>query len=347
MIKAGIVGLGFMGRMHFNVLRRYENVKVTALCDVDPQKLSGGWLKVEGNIKDDRAEQAVDLSGIEMFSDGVEMIQKADLGLVVVTTPGYLHKPYAVAALQAGKDVISEKPIAVNLEDADAMVDAAKASGKLLLVGQCVRFWPDYIAARDIIQSRAYGKVQSAFFRRVGGVPRWSWNNWFLDGRLSGGALLDLHVHDVDFIQHVFGVPKEVSAVGTIDTTCHHGAVDHVIAQYYYPDGPVITAQASWFSTSFPFEMSFVIHLERATLFYNSTGTRLTIHLNDGTPQQPKLIGGDGYSNEIAYFIDCIGKRLPPDRMPPVEARNNIAIALAEREAILTGRRTPVQKRGE
>ena len=348
MIKVGIIGLGFMGRMHFNLLRTFSNVKVTALCDIDPEKLSGGWLKVEGNIKDDRATSQVDLSGIEMLPDGLELIKKADVNLVVTTTPGFLHKPYAVAALEAGKDVLTEKPIAVSLEDADAMVDAANASGKLLCVAQCVRFWPDYVVAREIIQSRAYGKVESAFFRRVGGAPQWSWQGWYLDGRLSGGTLLDLHVHDVDFIQNVFGVPKEVTAVGTIDTSCHHGAVDHVIGTYHYgDDGPVVTAQATWYvSPAYPFSMSFTIALERAVLRYDSsTGTPLTLYLVDGTTQQPKLPTGDGYSNEDAYFIDCISRRLELDKMQPLEARNNIAIALAEREAILTGRRAPVNRR--
>lgn len=347
MIKVGIIGLGFMGRMHFNVLRTYENVKVTALCDVEPDKLAGGWLKVEGNIKDERATDQVDLSGIEMFSDGNDLVRKADVNMVVVTTPDYLHRPYAVAALEAGKDVVSEKPMAITIEDADAMVDASIASGKYMCVAQCVRFWPDYVAAREIVQGRAYGKVQSAWFRRVGGVPVWSWKQWFLDGRLSGGPLLDLHVHDIDYMQNLFGVPREVSAVGTIDTTCNHGAVDHVIANYYYgDDGPVVSAQAGWYTNGYPFEMSFTIHLERATLLYNtSTNTRLTIFLPDGSTQKPKLLEGDGYSREIAYFIDCISKRQYPEKMPPMEARNNIAIALAEREAILTGRRAPVQCR--
>ena len=344
MIKAGIVGLGFMGRMHFNVLRTYPNVKVTALCDVEPEKLAGEWLNVQGNIKDERAGGEIDLSSMEKFSDGNELIKKADVNLVVVTTPGYLHRPYAVSALEAGKDVISEKPIAITLEDADAMADAATASGKLLCVAQCVRFWPDYVAAREIVQSRAYGRVQSAFFRRVGGAPMWSWHGWFLDGRLSGGTLLDLHVHDVDFIQNCFGIPKEVSSVGTIDATCHNGAVDHVLSTFHYgEDGPVVSAQASWYFAAYPFEMSFTIHLERATLHYSSaTSTRLTICLPDGSKQNPKLLEGDGYSREIAYFVESILKRQQLDKMPPMEARNNIAIALAEREAILTGRRTPV-----
>ena len=347
MVKVGVIGLGFMGRMHFNALRTYPDVKVTALCDIEPEKRSGGWLTVVGNIKDDRAPATVDLTGIGMYEDGLELIRKADTNVIVVTTPGYLHRQYAVAALEAGKDVISEKPIAITLEDADAVVDAANASGKLMLVAQCVRFWPDYTAAREIIQSRAYGKVKSAFFRRVGGSPAWSWRGWFLDGRLSGGALLDLHVHDVDFIQNVFGIPKEVSAVGTIDTVCHHGGVDHVVASYLYPDGPVVTAQATWFkATSFPFEMSFTINLERASLLYNShTQTRLTIYLPDGTSQQPELPPGDGYTNETGYFLSCINKRLKPERMMPLEARNDIAIALAEREALLTGRPTAVPVR--
>lgn len=346
MIKAGIIGLGFMARAHFSRLRASGKVKVTALCDIDPEKLSGAWLNIEGNI-DTGATGEVDISEFETYDDGLELIKKADVNLVVVTTPGYLHSKFAVAALKAGKDVISEKPIAITLEDADAMVDAAEASGKLLLIGQCMRFWPDWVAAREIIHSKAYGKVTSAFFSRSGGAPVWAWENWYMDGRRSGGAILDLHVHDVDYIQYVFGMPKEVSSVGTIDAVCHDGGVDYVVTNYVYPDGPVVTAYSGWYiGTSFPFSMKFAISLERATLLYDSsTQTPLTICLPDGTNQVPEMPPGDGYSNEFEYFIECISKRLEPKKMPPVEARNSIAIAVAERESILTGRPTRVVPR--
>jgi len=343
MIKVGIIGLGFMGRMHFNVLRNMDNVKVTSLCDIDAEKRSGGWLTVEGNLEDTRAGE-VDLSDVETYDDYKELLAKADTNLVVVTTPTFLHSEMAVAALNAGKDVIVEKPMALTVEQADQMVDAAEKNDRLLFVGQCIRFWPDYTVARDIIRSKAYGKVKSALFRRLGGAPAWSWEGWFLDARRSGGALLDLHVHDVDYIQNVFGLPAQVSSVGTVDVSCHHGAVDHVITHYHYPDGPAVTAQASWYIGNVPFEMSFIIALEKATLSFGG-GQRLTIHLPDGSTQQPDLPPGDGYSQEMAYFIEAISKRLPPDRMPPIEARNNIAIAMAEREAVVTGKPTAVRAR--
>ncbi|NQT82469.1 Gfo/Idh/MocA family oxidoreductase [bacterium] len=346
MIKAGIIGLGFMARAHFNRLQARAGIKVTALCDIDPEKLAGGWLEVEGNIDTGKSGE-VDLSEFEMYENGLELIEKAGVDLVVVTTPGYLHRKHAVAALEAGKDVICEKPIATTLEDADAMVDAAQASGKLLLIGQCIRFWPDWAAAREIIHTKAYGRVTSATFRRIGGAPVWAWENWYMDGRRSGGAILDLHVHDVDYIHNVFGVPKEVSSVGTIDAVCHDGGIDHVITNYIYPDGPVITAHGGWYiGTAFPFSMSFVINLERATLQYNTdTQTPLTIYLPDGTNQRPAIPPGDGYSCEFEYFIECVMKRLEPKRMPPIEARNSVAIALAERESVLTGRPTAVVPR--
>jgi len=346
MIKVGMIGLGFMGRMHFNVLRGMEGLKVTALCDINTEKHGRKWLIGEGNIADPRQSANVDLSGMQFYTDGMEMIEKADADLVVVTCPTFLHGKFAVAALRAGKDVITEKPMAINTEEADAMVDAAKESGKIVFVAQCVRFWPDYVAAREIINSRTYGKVRGAIFRRMGGVPTYGWENWYMDGKRSGGTLLDLHVHDIDYVQNLFGVPQQVTSVGTVDVSCTNGAVDHVITRYHYPDGPTVTAQGSWYIGPVPFEMSFVITLEKATLVYSSaTNTRLTIFLPDGTKQQPELPDGDGYSNETAYFIDTIARRREPTLMPPVEARNNIAIAMAERESVITGKPATVDVR--
>jgi len=345
MMKVGMIGLGFMGRMHFNVLRSMEGVKVTALCDADTAKHGRKWLMGEGNIEDPRH---VELSGIQFYTDGMELIEKADTDLVVVTCPTFLHSRFAVAALRAGKDVITEKPMAIDTEEADAMLDAAKETGRILFVAQCVRFWPDYVVAREIINSKTYGKVRGAIFRRMGGVPTYGWENWYMDGKRSGGTLLDLHVHDIDYVQHLFGVPKQVTSIGTVDVSCTNGAVDHVITKYHYHDGPTVTAQGSWFLGPVPFEMSFIITLEKATLVYDSSrGMRLTIFLPDGTKQQPELPGGDGYSNEISYFLNTIAKRQEPTLMPPLEARNNIAIAMAERESVITGRPTRVDARME
>jgi len=348
MIKVGQIGLGFMGRMHFNVLRGSEGVKITSLCDINPEKHGRSWLVGEGNIDDPRQSANVDLSSIQFYTDGLEMIEKADTDLIVVTCPTFLHSKFAVAALKAGKDVICEKPMAIDTQEADAMLDAANETGKLLFVAQCVRFWPDYVVAREIINSKTYGKVRAAILRRMGGVPTYGWENWYMDGKRSGGTLLDLHVHDIDYVQNLFGVPQRVTSAGTVDVSCTNGAVDHVVTQYHYPDGPTVTAQGSWYIGPVPFEMSFIITLEKATLVYDSSGgTKLTIFLPDGTKQQPELPEGDGYSNEIAYFLNTINRRQEPTLMPPVEARNNIAIAMAERESVITGKPATVDVRLE
>ena len=119
--------------------------------------------------------------------------------MVDVCLPTDLHAEVTVAALEAGKHVLCEKPMALTVAECDRMVAAAKASGRFLMIAHCIRFWPEYIALKEIVDSGQYGKVTSALFRRISGLPKWS--EWFPNPQRSGGAILDLHIHDVGLYQ--------------------------------------------------------------------------------------------------------------------------------------------------
>ena len=110
-----------------------------------------------------------------------------------------------------------------------------------------------------------------ASFQGLSLTPTWSWDNCFLDGNRSGGAMLDLHIHDTDFVQHVFGVPNEVFSRGVIGPS---GDYDHTVTQYLYDDQKVVTAEGGWImAPEFGFEMSFKIMLE-LSLIHISEPTR-------------------------------------------------------------------------
>ena len=140
MIRVGIVGLGFMGKMHFRCYQALEDVQVVAICDIDRAKFedSGG---TAGNIEG--AEAPLDFTGIGLYDDFDKMLAEANLDAISITLPTYMHKDFTVKALGAGVNVLCEKPMALTVEDGSEMMAAADRSGKLLQTGHCIRFWPE------------------------------------------------------------------------------------------------------------------------------------------------------------------------------------------------------------
>ena len=158
----------------------------------------------------------MDLSNISLYSDLTQMLAAEQLDAVSIASPTFMHNLQSIEALEAGLHVFCEKPMALNSVDCQRMSEAAQQSGKTLQVGHCIRFWPEYVEAKEIIDSQKYGKVMAATFQRLSLTPTWSWDNCFLDGKRSGGAMLDLHIHDTDYVQYVFGMPKAVFSQGVI-----------------------------------------------------------------------------------------------------------------------------------
>ena len=196
MLRIGIVGWGFMGKMHFRCYKSDTNVEVTAICDVDAKQLQNAS-GVTGNISG--AEDDLDLSNIALYSDLSKMLAEEKLDALSIASPTFLHASQTIEALNAGVHVFCEKPMALNSGDCREMAEVAIQSGKTLQIGHCIRFWPEYVQAKEIIDSQKYGKVLAATFQRLSLTPTWSWDNCFLDGKRSGGAMLDLHIHDTEF----------------------------------------------------------------------------------------------------------------------------------------------------
>jgi predicted dehydrogenase len=343
MIGVCVVGLGFMGKMHFGVHQSSGKSKVVAICDTDERKLAGDWSSIGGNINDPSA-RSVDLAGIAQYTSFDEMLKDPEVELVDITLPTYLHAEHAVKALKAGKHVLCEKPIALTVSEADQMVKAgAQALGKFM-IAQCIRWWPEYALVREMIAQRKYGRVYSAIFRRMSATPTWGWKNWLQDHTKSGGALIDLHVHDIDYVNYLFGMPQAVTSSGVTKTS---GGVDHMVTSYHYDsENFMVVAEGDWIGDpAFPFEMNFQIFCEKATITYSSAKSpSLSVYPKEGGEEHPAFEPGDGYHNEIHYFLDCIGKNITPTVVTPAEAREALVIAWAEIESVKTGKTVAVRK---
>src|SRR5262245_1682326 len=191
MVRIGIVGIGFMGRIHFLASQRLSGAKVAAVCSRDPAKLAGDWRNTRGNFGPEPGR--VDLSGVKTYSALDQLLTDPDIDMIDVCTVTDQHAAIALAALKAGKHVLVEKAISLTPQDADAMLAAAKTAGKLLMVAHVLPFFPEFKFAADAIRGGQFGKVVAAHFKRVIAKPDWSAD--IGDAAKTGGPAVDLHIH--------------------------------------------------------------------------------------------------------------------------------------------------------
>lgn len=322
-IQVGILGLGMMGKCHFDTYNKLKGVKIVAVCDVDEKKR-------RGNIG---PFGTLDLSKVKVYSRAEDLINDPQVDVVDITLPTPAHAPMTIKAFQAGKHVICEKPMARTAKEAKEMIDAAKKYKRHLYIAHCLRFWPSYVKAKELIESGKYGKVLTARFNRISPLPTWSWKNWLQTASQSGRCALDLHIHDADFIRYLFGKPKMVQSMGV---SLAPGGIDHIVTTYIYPERQWVIAEGAWeYSNTYPFSMTFTIALEMGTLEMNRN-LALTYYPNRGKPKSIKVLKGDGYEGELRHFLECIQNDRESDIIPPEDAYKTMLLIEAELESIKT-----------
>lgn len=296
MLKVGLIGCGFMGAMHANCYKNIEGVELVALAD----------------LRREKAEELAQGTNATIYSDGKDLINSADLDIIDICLPTYLHADYAMAAMEKVGYVFVEKPVALTVEEGKKMIAKSAETGCKVQVGQVIRFWDEYVELRKIVENNTYGKVVNANFRRISPRPEWGWENWLLDTKLSGGAGQDLHIHDVDYVLSLFGEPKKFFSVKNI---CgEQNSYVNTIMQY---DDKVVGVEGTWdLPGSHPFEATFRVVFEKAVV--ENAGGKFMLYTKDGAEEikieKKELAGGGykggnisdlgGYYNELKYFCE-------------------------------------------
>jgi predicted dehydrogenase len=337
-VNVGIIGLGFMGAMHIKAYQKVPGARLAAICNPSGRRLSGDFSDVVGNVGD-REPMKLDMQGIKATKCFDDLLGDPDIHLIDICAPTVAHESLAIAALNGGKHVMCEKPLARSSAAARRIADAAARAKGFFMPAMCVRFWPETAWIAHAIKERRYGKVLSAWFRRVAEPPAWGQQNFF-NGAESGGGLFDLHIHDTDFVQYCFGRPRSVTSAGYKKSS---GAFDHVLTRYDFataPDHPlaeggIVHAEGSWAMTpGFGFSMTCTINFENATVDFDlcrgADGLRLC---EDGKAQVIHCEGPDGYAREIRYFIECIQKRRPPAVVTAADAVSSVEICEGEEKS--------------
>lgn len=333
MVRIGIVGVGFMGRIHFLAARQVPEVRVAAVCSRDKVKLSGDWSATRGNFGPPPGP--VDLTDVARYETLTELLDDPNIDLVDVCNPTASHPATVIAALEAGKHVLVEKAIALTLEDADRMLAAAKQAGRQLMVAHVLPFFPEFRFVADAVRDGRYGKLLAAHFSRV--ISRPDWSAAIADNAATGGPAVDLHIHDTHFIGLLCGVPQAVFSVGRQDG----GSVSYLSTSYLYGhSGPAVTCSSGAVAAAGrPFAHGFEVYLEKATLAY--TGGPLTVYHADGRSETPTLPGnGDplaAFADEIRAAAGAVQGGSPSPLLSAQLARDALALCFREIESVKSG----------
>ena len=330
MIRVGIIGLGFMGRMHIAAYGKLPAAaKIVAIADQDAKRAGGDFSGAWGNIAG--AVERLDMTGITGTTDLHALIRHPDVDVVDICVPTPAHESLAIAALEAGKHVLCEKPLALTAASAQRIADAAARARGFFMPAMCLRFWPQWAWLKQAIDDRRYGAVVGATFRRVASMPP----GWFSNGAMSGGGILDLHVHDTDFISYAFGRPDGVFSRGYTKTS---GRVDHIVTSYLYDQGPaLVVAEGSWaMADGFAFTMRYTVNFERGTADYDSSRSPDLV-VSTGGKGEPIALAGDGYEREMEYFVECVQAGRRPAVVTAPDAVASLAIIEAEERSVASG----------
>lgn len=353
MIRVGIVGIGFMGWIHWLAYQRMGGAKVTAINTRNPQRLAGDWRGIQGNFGP--PGEQVDLADVSKHAALDDLLHNPHVDLVDITLPNSLHADVAVRALEAGKHVVCEKPMALTLADCNRMVTAAKKANRLLMIAHVLPFFPEYQWARQVIGSGEFGELRGGAFRRVISDPTWISDFW--SAEKIGGPMLDLHIHDAHFIRLLFGMPSEVTTAGRTrgrvsERTVHvQDLPEFWHSQFRFANRDLLVEATSGTidQQGRPFAHAFEIHLAKATLAFEFAVIggearylcEPVLFDSNGKAEKPTLQGGDpidAFVNELTEVTGSIVAGKASEILGATLAQDAIRLCEKETESLITGK---------
>jgi len=290
-LKIGIIGCGGIAAQHIRGYNECDGVEIAAGADVD-------------------IERAAAVAGKEhAYTSFHEMLEKEQLDAVSVCTPPKFHKDAVCAALEAGVNVLCEKPLASSAAEAQEMVDCAKRTGKLLVTAFCHRFHEPVMHAKDIIKSGKIGKV-TMFRNRFGGKADMT-QVWFSNPEISGGGTVpDTSVHSIDLFRFLVGNPIKVAgAIATADA--RYKVEDCNVIMLQTRDGAIGTLEASWTSPGSANTVEIYGTDGAIVIDYFGAGLRY-MAANSGEWQEVENSKPDRFVLQARHFVDCVSNASKP-----------------------------------
>jgi predicted dehydrogenase len=328
MVTLSIVGAGFMGSAHAaNYKALGDRVRVKTVC---ARSL-------------DRAARVAETVGAEPTVDLDSAILDGEVDAVDICLPTPLHREAAERALAAGKHVFLEKPIALAAEDADAILAAAEGSSAILMVGLVLRFWPEYVELRRLVEAGELGRPVAVSTQRLS--PPADWADWLGDRAQSGGTAVDLMIHDFDQMNQLLGTPRSVYA--------HEPLPGHVHALVEYDRACGIAEGSMRMPRSYPFSSNIRVLCDGGVAEYGFSAAPVEGEGNIGASESPRGLrvypaGGemrteqvesaDPWGPEIEYFVSCVEQGRQPEQGTGEQARLALLVSLAANRSLESGK---------
>ncbi|HVO70146.1 MAG TPA: Gfo/Idh/MocA family oxidoreductase [Aggregatilineaceae bacterium] len=324
-LRVGVLGAGSMGRTH------------TAGWVQTPAQLVGVYAADAAQM-----HRLADQYKLRAFASYDELLAAADV--VDICTPTYLHHDHVLQAARAGKHIICEKPLALGVSQGQAMVSACEKAGVRLLVAQVVRFFPEYAAAKAVVDRGEIGRVAVIRLTRCNFQPKLGADNWFLDPARSGGMMLDLMIHDFDYARWVAGDVESVFA-RSIRSRSPEAPLDYALAILRHSSGAISNVEGGWAYPPPMFRTALEIAGDGGLIEHPAeSSTPLGVYLKQsasgdspevGLPMSPML--KDPYTTEVKHFYDVLANGAVP-RVTAQDGLAAVAIARAAVESARTGR---------
>jgi len=325
MLKIGLIGCGFMGGMHSACYNEIEGAQLVAVADIRPEK----------------ADEISKKYGVtEIYSTGIELIEKANVDIIDICLPTFLHAEHAELAMKKGVHVFIEKPVCLTKEEGERLLQIEKETGAKVQIGQVVRFCDEWLWLKDAVDSKKYGEVKSISFQHLSALPTWGWENWLLNHERSRTVALDMHIHHVDFARYMFGEPDTFSSFVERD---ENGVIQQILTTFKFGN-KVITTDCGWnYPVDFPFTENYIAKFEKATAVCTAENG-VILYPEEGGQIKQKIasaftgsndIGGNisdlgCYYNELKYFIEKLTANEPLEVAPLCEGVKSVNLVLDE-----------------
>lgn len=297
MLRVGVIGAGAMGKNHIRIYSEMPDVELAGISDIDRA------------LVEELAEQYQ----TKAFTNYKELLNEG-LDAVSIVVPTKMHRQVAIDAIEAGAHVLVEKPIADTVENADAIIKAAKDKKRLAMVGHIERFNPAVTKLKEIIDSGLLGKIVSISTTRVG-----PYNPRIRDV----GVILDIGVHDIDVISYLYGRPvNQVYAVAGADI---HSFEDHATIHMRLDNEFSGLVEVNWLTPHKIRKLTAVGVDGVAYLDYIDQ----SVELHDSNwIRKAKIESKEPLKNELEYFIDCINKGKQPEPCA-MDGKHALKVSLA------------------
>jgi len=334
MFKVAVVGAGFMGQTHSDGYAKIKDVKIAAIVD-----------KVEPARK-----KLAEKHGAQHFETLEQCLNAMDVDFVDICVPTNFNLPLVKTAAAAKKHIVLEKPIALNLKEADEIISAAKKAGVKMMVAHVLRFWPEYVLMKKLFDEGKIGKPLSGFAQRVCCAPPTV--RWYRDPKMGAGAVLNLSIHDFDMVNWFFGKPVRVYATGHWG---EFGALDDLSCTISYANGVDACVEGSFLMPlKWPFTMGLRVLGDKGALHFLFKAS-LNLEEREKAVKELALITSqdatelnaeqkDGYHAELEYFVSCLKANKHPKTITPQDARLALEVALACIKSVKTGKPVAIGK---